>query len=260
MGTEGRGRPRRSRPLFVAAAALALATRVQAHEIWLTVDHKGARSTAQVNFGDTDDRELPDPARIVAFSLVTPTRSAALQHPLSRTQRLGSPVLETSFFDTPQSGLLDLTYDNGFWLTTPDRYEINSSRLLVPKGSAPHWTVKYAKMLLGPGAFDRVLHQRLEIVPLADPFALAPSAKLPVRLEYEGKPVSNVAVSYGDGVTPISDDKLPKVRTNAAGLAEIPYSRAGAYLLTVDYTAAPTHPALSESDHLYASLSFDTSR
>lgn len=247
--------------LILAAASILVPSGALAHDVWLTVGRYGTELRAQVNNGDTEEREMPDRDRVVTLDLVTATQRVDLRKPLASSQRHGAPVLETKRFPARSGLMLSITYDSGFWLKSPtDKSDINSTRLLVPGGTSEHWTVKYGKMLLGPGAFSRVAHSRLEIIPLKDPFKLPRGQQLPVRLELNGRPVAGVKVAYGDGVTPTPDERMPFVRTDQDGVAEIPLTRTGAYLLTADCDAPPLRSELVQFDHLYASLTFDTSK
>jgi uncharacterized GH25 family protein len=251
----------RSAQLISVAAFVLTASSAIAHDVWLTVDRNAGGLNAQINNGDTDRRELPDRNRVVALDLVTGAQDVDLRKPLTMGQRYGQPVLETTSFTASGGALLSITYDNGYWIDSPkDKSEINSTRLMVPGGTSQHWTVKYGKLLLGPGAFSNVVHTRLELIPLKDPFTLRHGQELPVRLVMNGKPVSGVKIAYGDGVTPIPDAKMPFATTGRDGVAEIPLARKGAYLLTTDYQAPPLRSDLAEYDHLYASLTFDVSK
>jgi uncharacterized GH25 family protein len=244
-----------------ALLCLATAPAAWAHDIWITADKAGGQLKAQVNFGDTDARQAPDRSRIVALDLSGGSGMQDLRLSLTPAQLLDHPVLETKPFAAASGSVIAVTYDNGFWLTVPnDKKETNTSKLLAPKGTAAHWTVKYGKILLGAGSFSRVLHTRIELVPLKDPYTLAAGQKLPVRLELEGKPLPNTKLGYGDGIEPLGDAKTPKVTTGADGIAEIPFTRKGAYVITADPTVPTAYPALAENDHLYVSLAFDTSK
>lgn len=251
----------KSAQLMAVASFVLAGSPAIAHDIWLTVDKKSGQLNAQINNGDTDRREMPDRNRVVTLNLVSGTQDVALRKPLTMGQRYGQPVLETKSFTASAGALLSITYDNGFWIDSPkDKSEINSTRWMVPGGTSQHWTVKYGKLLLGAGAFSNVVHTRLELLPLKDPFTLGQRQKLPVRLVLNGKPVSGVKIAYGDGVTPIPDERMPFATTGRDGVAEIPLARKGAYLLTTDYQAPPLRSDLAEYDHLYASLTFDISK
>ncbi|MBS0419902.1 MAG: DUF4198 domain-containing protein [Proteobacteria bacterium] len=234
---------------------------VFAHDLWLTSDGAGGRLKAQINFGDTDDRQMPDIDKVVSFDLVSAGGRQDLRKDLKETQRLGKPVLETQSFPSTAGGVLSVAYDNGFWLKAPhDSNETNTSTLLVPDGTARHWTVKYGKTLLGPGSFENRVHCRLELVALQDPFKLAAGQKLTVRLELDGKPLAGAKLGYGDGVEPIPDAKMPTVTTGKDGTAAIPISRKGPYVITADPEVPARYKPLAEFDHLYASLAFDLSK
>lgn len=232
-----------------------------AHDLWLTSDGTGDHVRAQINFGDTDDRQMPDMDKVVSFDLVSAGGRKDLRKALKEIQRLGKPVLETQDFSSAAGGVLSATYDNGFWLKAPnDANETNTSTLLVPNGTARHWTVKYGKVLLGPGAFENRVNCRLEIVALQDPFKLPQGQKLTVRLELDGKPLAGAKLAYGDGIEPIPDAKMPSVTTGKDGTAVIPVSRKGPYVITADPEVPTRYKPLAEFDHLYASLSFDLSK
>jgi nickel transport protein len=169
-------------------------------------------------------------------------------------------VLSTRPFSAPAGAVVAVSYDNGFWIKLPgDKLETNASKIMAPKGTAAHMTVKYGKLLLGAGGYRTVVGSRLELVALKDPFALAAGQTLPVRLQLNGKPVPGAEIAYTDGLQPIPDAKQPTVKTDADGVAQVPAPRKGASLLTTDIETAPAHPALAEQDHIYASLAFDTS-
>lgn len=243
------------------AIAILTASSAAAHDIWLTVDKKGEQFSAQLHNGDTDKRDMSDRNRIVTLELVTPAGTVDLRRPLTPGQVSGQPMLETKPFSVPEQSLLAVSYDNGFWINHPQtNAEINTTKLTIAGGASPHWTVKYGKALLGPGAFEKVLHTRLEFVALKDPYRLALGEKLPVRLELNGKPFAGAQVAYSDGTMEVTYDTRPVVKTGSDGIVEIPMSRKGPYLLSVDCEAPPLYPPLSEHDHLYASLTFDTSK
>lgn len=236
------------------------ATPASAHDVWLTVDKAGTIYTAQVDFGERDAREMPDYRKIVALDLVTTTGFTDLRHPLNPNVRMGKPVLQTRGFTPPQGSVLAISYDNGFWITRRgDAADTNTVKLMV-KGSSPHWTVKYGKLLIGRGSFRRVIGTRLEMVALQDPYTTPTDAKLPVRLLLDGKPHSGTKLAYADGVAPIPDEQQPTVTTDADGVALIPLRKKGPMLLTADVEASSLAPQLADHDHLFASLSFDTSK
>lgn len=244
--------------LALTCVAFLAAPAAFAHDIWVTTDKHADQYKAQINFGDVDKRELVDLKKIVTLDLVTASGSTDLRRPMTEGQRLGAPIMETAPFKAAPDAVIAVSYDNGFWLTRPnDQKETNTSPLMEPKGLDPHWTVKYGKTLLGPGSSAQMTHARGEFVLLKDPYTLAVGQKLPVRLVIDGKPVAGTRVRYSDGIEPLSAEKVPFVKTDKDGMAEIPLERKGAYMIASDPTVPPTHPALSSGDHVFVALSFD---
>jgi hypothetical protein len=76
--------------------------------------------------------------------------------------------------------------------------------------------------------FDRVVGLKLEIVPEANPLALKPGEELPVRLQWEGKPLADRQVS----ALSARDPRHPvRARTDAAGRARLKLPHAGVWLV-----------------------------
>jgi uncharacterized GH25 family protein len=244
------------------AAAMLTSTPALAHDIWATVEKAGDNARAQIGYGDRDDRSLADNEKFVTLAAIGPAGTTDLRRPLKVTDRLGHSVLETRAFALAPGSIISIVYDNGFWVDVPgDTGSTNTTTLLVPQGTKPHWTVKYSKMLYGRGAFSRVHHDRLEIVPLKDPYTLTAGEKLPVRVELNGKPMPKIDVQYGDGISPIADAKTPVTPTGPDGVAMVPMERpGGAYLLVIDLNAPATDKRFADVDHLFASLSFDLTK
>lgn len=204
---------------------------------------------------------MPDVERMVSLEIVTPRDRSDLRTGLSASTRFGQPVLATRPFRAPAGSVLAVSYDSGFWVRIPgDSRDTNTSTLMVPNGTEGHWTVKYGKTLLGPGSWRRVLHTRLEFIALKDPFKLPAGAKLPVRLELNGRPLAGARVAFGNGIQPIPDDRMPAMITGRDGIVKIPLLLRGPYLVTADPEVPPANAALARHDHLYASLAFDLSK
>jgi hypothetical protein len=81
---------------------------------------------------------------------------------------------------------------------------------------------------------------------------------LPVRLALEGKAFAGAKIAYTDGLAKIADSQQPTVTTGKEGVANIPISRKGAFLLTTDIEIPSNNKELAEMDNLFASLSFGT--
>lgn len=250
--------------LVTVMAASGCMPRASAHDIWVTTEgqHDG-KIIAIIKYGDVAARDVPDPKKVVALTALDGNHALNLRWSLTAARRDGQPVLVSAPFDASSVSMIFVSYDNGYWTTSPDdnpkHHEANTSKLLIPNGKPSYWVPKFSKTLLRPGAYRLMTHTELELVPLKDPFTLPLGSKLPVRAIFRGKPIQGVAIAYGDGLAPIPDDKMPTVTTDANGVALVPLERKGPYLLTSDYDGAPLEPSLSDQDEPYASLAFDLS-
>lgn len=252
---------------LIAALLSTICARAPAHDIWMTTAGAGADMRASIFYGDLVKPDFADKSRIVSLDLLDGTTRHDLRDDLVKDGDHGRPMLVTRRFTAPRDGVLAAVYDNGFWMKQPgDTRETNATILILPALMRPDvtvehwWTTKSGKHLLGAGAFRHKSGSRLELVPLADPFATPAGGTMRIRLELEGKPVPGAKIAYTDGLAPIPDKSQPTVPTDADGVASVPLARTGPYLLTADINAPARHPALAQHDHLYTSLSFDTSR
>ncbi len=113
---------------------------------------------------------------------------------------------------------------------------------------------------MGGGAgqgFDRVLGQRLELVPEANPYAFAPGGnggELPVRLLYEGKPLAGTLV-----VAMPRDRPAAKVsaRSDAQGRVRLKLDGAGFWLVKAVHMISAPKDSGAEWESFWASLTFE---
>ncbi len=244
---------------IVAALLLLLAPSAgaSAHDLWITTIADGDAVRAVVNFGHPAEREAPDLHRLLDLVLISPGGATSLREGTLGEQRIdGAPVLVSQRFAVPAAGaVLAGRYDNGYWVKTPHGYR-KASKRLFPGAEDSLWAVKFAKTLLGPGAYATVVGHELELVPLDDPFRLAAGAPLRIRVLFRGTALANAAVELGDGVSPIADKDIPRFRSGSDGVAALPIDRRGPFVLAVDYRAAGKDPALAASDYYNATLAF----
>ncbi|WP_457574819.1 DUF4198 domain-containing protein [Desulfolithobacter sp.] len=107
---------------------------------------------------------------------------------------------------------------------------------------------KYAKsvMVVGAdsGSVDRVLGHRIEIVPLESPARIHPGGTMPVRILFEGRPLSTYVYGTYAGYSS-EDEPFPVLaRSDENGVAMVPLDRAGTWMLVtnhkVDFSASLT--------------------
>lgn len=121
---------------------------------------------------------------------------------------------------------------------------------------------KHVKALLQVGtatsdAYATELGYPAEIVPMANPYALRPGARLRVRTLVDGKPVANQYVLFG-GRTP-TGGRIPQrsVRSNAEGVAAIPLARAGTWYVKFIHMARLDGDSEADYESKWATLTFE---
>ena len=192
---------------------------------------------------------LPSPDKLVHLSAL----SAQGSKTLAAKAEAGAPILKAALAG-PGDALVSAAYDSGFWVRTRAGEWRNADRRAVPEAERSQWSMKFAKVVLGPEApWDRVLGQTLEIVPLEAPTRAA--AALRVRVLFEGRPVAGaeIAVTSGEAA------EATRVTADAEGVAQVPLAQAGQQILAVGHRVKPSRtPALADADSYTASLAFPT--
>ena len=113
-----------------------------------------------------------------------------------------------------------------------------------------------AKLLLsvgGAGGEDRLTGMPLELVAEKDPYHLAASEPLPVRLYRNGKPIGGVQIA---ALAKLAPDNRHTVRTDAEGRAKIALPLAGPWLLNAVVMEEPRNGEKAHWTSLWASMTF----
>jgi uncharacterized GH25 family protein len=241
--------------LLLAVSVAGFGGNLSAHDLWLTSAPSGTQRVATIFFGETNRRDLPVAQRFAYVDVVADLGTTSLQTGPFIEQKSNNSLLTPPFAQPPSNAVLAASYDNGYWLNTPGGSR-NVSRRLIPQGSNTRWVAKFAKTLLGPGAYTRVLGQELELVALADPFTLTAGKALQVRVQLRGKPVTDAKVRILDGVTVMDPKDARSVPTDASGVATIPLDRRGLYVLAVEYITPAVAPELADRDEFNSTLAF----
>lgn len=231
----------------VAAGFMLLAglSAAQAHDFWL----EAADGRVFALYGHPGEAAAADRGRVIALSAWGPDgQPVSLRGELRQNQgRVSAPQTVKG------ARVVSGWYDGGFWVRNAQGYA-NTNKTMMADVQESLWSQKYAKVLLPGGdakAYGRVVGQRLEIIPLADPFAMKTGARLPVRVLLDGKPAVGIAVSAGDAH---DKDAVPNL-TDAAGETKVALP-AGAVVVETTHKVPGTHPALADQDNLSATLSF----
>jgi nickel transport protein len=226
-----------------------------AHDLWLTSAPSGPQLVATIFFGETNRRDLPIVQRLAYVDVVGDKGRNSLRNGTLTEQKTNNSLLTAPFDPPGANAVLAASYDNGYWLSTPDGSR-NVSRRLIPQGNNARWVAKFAKTLMGPGAYTRVLGQELELVALEDPFTLTAGKLLRVRVQLRDKPVTDAKVRILDGVTVMDPKDAKSVPTDASGVAQVPLDRRGLYVLAVEYIAPEISPGLVDHDEFNSTLVF----
>ena len=241
--------------LLLGVCIAGFASTLPAHDLWLTSAPSGTQLVATIFFGETNRRDLPIVQRLAYVDVIGDKGTVSLQKGPFTEQKTNNSLLTPPFDPPGSNAVLAASYDNGYWLSTPEGSR-NVSRRLVPQGSNTRWVAKFAKTLMGPGAYGRVLGQELELVALEDPFTLGAGKSLRVRVQLRGKPVTDAKVRILDGVTVMDPKDAKSVPTDSSGVATVPVDRRGLYVLAVEYITPAVAPGLADRDEFNSTLAF----
>jgi uncharacterized GH25 family protein len=106
----------------------------------------------------------------------------------------------------------------------------------------------------GSTGYDRELGLRLELVPERGPKELGGGRTLPVRLEFEGKPLAGVLVLAMNRVAP---EKALSARTDASGRVAFDLAPSGVWLVKAVHMVPAPAASGADWESLWASLTFE---
>ena len=214
------------------------------HDLWLYLPsfYLPAKATAEIRvmFGHNfphEDLMLP-PESLSRFLVLTPSGKNI---PVKRIEK--RPRMEGDR-PSPRHGHLAAFVsleEEGLYVVGVSRVRKGTPKS-VPSG-------KFAKALLVSGRSDRgrpdrLLGQRLEIVPLANPAKVRPGDYFPVRILFEGRPLSTFVYATYAGYWSEKDPFPVIVRSDSRGLARIKIEKPGIWMIVcnhkIDFSATLT--------------------
>jgi uncharacterized GH25 family protein len=243
--------------LSVVLVLFCLTSFLDAHDINLFPELSGKSLSVVIKFGEPGSYLLTTKEKLVELNVYDPTgtvRSWAKNLVADGNFLVARPPEAPS--PAPGTWMFAVYYDNGYTVVLPD-----GRRQSPAPGTKGIHTLKFGKALFAVGKpdgdFGRVVGHRLELIPKTDPLAVRPGQRLQVAVRWEGKPLPGVELFTHDGVTtPFKAEELPKYKSNAQGVINVPISRKGLHVLVLDYSAAPSRPELATEDQYSATLSF----
>lgn len=269
------------RYLWPALIWILTAPALLAHNFWIETSTftpaPGQRLSVRLRVGQElqGDPVPRDPSLIRRFVAVGP---AGTETPVP-----GVPNTEPAGFEAfPAPGLYTIVYDSTRYPVALDavKFEtylkeegleaVSAARARQGKSAAGAKEVfsRCAKALLAVGGgtggigggagsgFDRVFGQRLELVAEKNPYALAGGGELPVRLLYEGKPLSGALVMALQRGLPGAPPTKVTARTDARGRATLKLDRAGFWLIKAVHMIPAPADAGADWESFWASLTF----
>jgi uncharacterized GH25 family protein len=266
------------RKLAFLLIALATAASASAHDLWMQPDsfslQRPGNARVSILVGHGQDREnwgiRSD--RIILLRHVGPNGQATNLMPLLRPNS-ALPALDLSLSQTgthliamqsnhsqselPGARFTEFLKEEGLTPALLHRQRTGAS-------GKPGREVysRRAKTLVQVGKVDtkqaspstKRLGFSLEIVPERDPYRMAPSEDLPVRVFYEGRPLAGALVK----LTNLDADAKPvsMKRTDGAGRARFAIPRKGKWLLNVVWIKQVTNVPNADYQTTFSSLTF----
>jgi uncharacterized GH25 family protein len=262
------------RAAYGVILALFAALPLQAHEFWMRPDRFDVETGERVrialyvgqNFaGERVGIAAPLVARLSRFSVAgsadlaqaVPARGAsgdiavtlpsAGTHLVAMDTNPSAIVLPADAFNAylELEGLqdvIDLRAKNGAAATPGrERYRRNVKTLVNAGGRSD-------------GSFSRRTGQRLEIVPLADPYAAVPGQPLAFQVFFDAKPLAHALVKFwsgaGDGAVRLES------RTDGHGAAQLAPPRAGVWMASVVHMIPASDSPEFDWDSYWGNLTF----
>lgn len=190
---------------------------VHAHDAWL--ERSGEKFV--VVYGHLENREeyqVSKVKEVKAFDMVGKGKSLVVKEEDGK-----------AFLSPPKDTMMiTMVFDNGFWVKRSDGWKNISKREAKDYLESSH-SIKFSKHLIGwSPAFMKPVGLRMEIVPLKDPFALKTGDALPIKVLFEGKPLTGAVIST-NGMHNV------EMKTNHKGVVEVPITQAGFQLISASY-------------------------
>lgn len=256
-------------PLLLLLGLLA-GPALRAHDFWIEPSSfqpaPGQRVAVRLRVGEhfQGDPVPRDPARIERFAAIGPSGEAEVA---------GLPWEDPAGFAAFSApGLAWIVYDSRPAAVELDgpRFEkylgeeglerVSAMRAERGQSAAAGREVysRCAKSLVavgqgGDAGHDRVLGLVLELVPEANPAALRPGAELPVRLLYEGRPLSGALVAAIPRGAP---EARVAARSDAQGRVRLRLDRGGDWLVKAVHMVAAPKETGADWESFWASLTF----
>jgi uncharacterized GH25 family protein len=256
--------------LLFALFLLAVPSLLSAHDFWLepSTFHPAPNTAVEVRLRVGQDYlgdPVPRPQELIRFEAVTAEGTAPV---------VGQPMDEPAgVVAVKKRGLTLVAYQSkpGYVELSEEKLqqyirEEGLERIVEERRRSPYanqpWHEMFsrcAKALLWTGSgpanvFNKRVGMPMELVPLKNPYTLAPKAKLPVQLLYRGKPLAGVLFVITPKMEP---ERKVAVRSDAKGMVNVTLDRGGAWMIKAVHVVPAAAGARGQWESFWASLTFE---
>ena len=248
-------------------------TTLAAHDLWLVPQifriNPGDSVTISANTGMDFPKSLSavTPDRVSQFIL----EGKSIKENIADLQVQGNSLVAKYTFEKPGTYVVGMALKpKEIQLTAeefneylhhdglPDIYELRKKEGILDKDAVEHYS-KYPKTIIQVGKIldeisTKPLGFPIEIIPKVNPYELKLGDNLEVTVLFRGKPLSGAELAWS---YPGKGEKFAgSKRTNSLGMALIPLSKPGPYVIRLthmEWVKKPTH----EWESYWASLTFE---
>ncbi|MBC8433035.1 MAG: DUF4198 domain-containing protein [Desulfobacterales bacterium] len=151
----------------------------------------------------------------------------------------------------------------GFFTKTTEGYQRGRTKKGLKNVIQCTYSAKHSKAIVNVGkaggkTFSKILGHDLEIVPLADPGALAQGDYLPIKVMFKGQPLSsNHVFATHMGFSTEKNTFAYATKTDKKGVANIKMLQSGVWLITTSHTEHYPDPAECDQYKFSSTLTFE---
>lgn len=213
-----------------------------AHGVWLEMQH----GQLAVVYGHGGEEDAYDPAKLTSIAVCPMGTGCAPAATIAHETHVTLPMPEAA-------SVITAAFDNGYWSKDAAGEWQNTSMDLVLGATEGGQYLKHSIYLSGAIAGGhKAMGLPVEIVPLADPFAMKAGDLLPVQVLMNGKPLAGAEIT-ADYVNAV--DAAP-ILADADGKAMVPLRNQGLNVLSVSASEPHPEPAKAQEIGHTATLTF----
>jgi nickel transport protein len=212
-----------------------------AHGVWLEMQH----GELAVVYGHGAEEDAYDPAKLTSIMVCPGGTDCAAAPTVVHETHVTLPMPDAA-------SVITAAFDNGYWSKDAAGEWQNSAMDLVPGATEGGQYLKHVVYLSGPIDGLKPMGLPLEIVPLADPFAMKAGDMLPVQVLMNGKPMPGAEITADY----VNATDAAAIVADADGKAMVPLRNQGLNVLSASASEPHPEPAKAQEIGHTATLSF----